>query len=330
MGECVDKINDAPIVDWRDVPPETVRGLLLAERCRALEERHWDLAHLFRTVEQARHRGDLPGLILRSSSGTAVGWVFFVLSNRLLQIGGLHAETAGGVRRLLTAVMHSPEAALAQGVSCFLHARSPSLASALTRLGFDLQRYEYLEAMLTPSWPVTAPEVPSQAMTHADAPHLVRLLARGYDGQAVSRAFAPNARLDEWATYVRQLLSGPSAGAWRPDLSLVLTAPDGRLAGAIVVTEVASGVAHVAQLVVDPDHRRRGVARALLSAAGAAAAAQGVTRVTLMVSDANDRALALYRSLGFSPRSVFLQGRRGPVSRTLNGVTIRGRLGRVA
>lgn len=309
------------VVDWRDVPAETVQALLLSERRRAIERLHWDMAPSLRAVEQARQRGDLPGLVLNDRDGQAIGWAFYVFANRMLQIGGLFAPSAGGIRLLLDRALASSEAQLAHGISCFLHTTSPSLTSALTRLRFDLQRYAYLEAAVDPTWPGKA--TPARPMTLADAPALVRLLARSYAGEPVARAFAPNARLEEWAAYAGQLLNGPAVGTWRPDLSLVMPLADGQLGAAIVLTEVARGVVHVAQLVVDPAHRRRGVARALLGATGRAAAARGARRMTLMVSEANDPALGLYHSLGFSPRGAFLHGLRGPVPRTINGVTMR-------
>jgi ribosomal protein S18 acetylase RimI-like enzyme len=310
------------IQDWRDAPADVVQGLLLAERRRVLEQLHWDLAPSLKAVEQARQRGELPGLILQDRHGRPVGWAFYLLANRLLQIGGLQAPTAGGLRLLLDHVLSSSEAQMAQGVACFLEATSPSLTSALTRWRFDLHRHAYLEASLTNGWPL-APTPTLRPLVLADAPELVRLLARSYAGERVARAFAPNARIEEWAQYVGQLLNGPAVGIWRPDLSLALSSPDGRLAGALVVTEVARGIAHVAQLAIDPAHRRKGLGRQLVTAAGVGAAAQGAKRLTLMVSEANEPALTLYRSLGFAPRGVFLHGVRGPVPRTLNGVTIR-------
>ena len=310
------------IVDWRDVPSEVVQGLLLAERRRVLDELHWDLAPSFKTVEQARQRGELPGLVLQDRHGRPVGWAFYLLANRLLQIGGLQAPTASGLRLLLDCVLASAEAQMAQGVSCFLQATSPSLTSALTRWRFDLHRHQYLEAPLTNEWPLADASL-LRPLVLSDAPELVRLLARSYAGERVARAFAPNARLEEWAQYTGQLLNGPAVGIWRPDLSLAMSSTEGHLVGAVVVTEVARGIAHVAQVAVDPAHRQQGLGRRLVTVAGTIAAAEGAKRLTLMVSEENRSALALYRSLGFAPRGNFLHGVRGPVPRTLNGVTIR-------
>jgi hypothetical protein len=145
--------------DWRDATAEAVQPLLLAERRRVLEALHWDLGPAFKAVELARQRGDVPGLLLTDQHGRHAGWAFYLLANRQLQIGGLQATSAGGLRVLLDGILSSTEATLAAGISCFLEASTRSLPSALTRLRFDLQRHEYLEATLSEPWtrpPVTA------------------------------------------------------------------------------------------------------------------------------------------------------------------------------
>jgi len=68
--------------------------------------------------------------------------------------------------------------------------------------------------------------------------------------------------------------------------------------GYIVFWVVAEEM-HILNLAVHPAHRRRGIARALLSAALAQARSQGVTVVSLEVRPSNVAALALYQSFGF-------------------------------
>lgn len=311
------------LVDWRDVPTEVVQPLLLAERRRALDSLHWDLGPSLKAVELARQRGELAGVLLYDAVGRPVGWAFYLLANRLVQIGGLHAPSAGGLRLLLDRVLESPEAQLAHGVSCFLEASTRSLVSALTRLRFDLQRHAYLEASLTTPWPAPSSSETIKPLALTDAPALVRLLARSYAGERIAQTFAPNARMDEWAQYVGQLLNGPAVGAWQAEQSFAVTAPDGQLIGAVLTTEIARGIAHVAQIAVDPAHRRQGLARQLMLTAASAASARGAKRLTLMVGEGNSRARALYETLGFAERGAFVHGTRGPVPRTLGGVTIR-------
>jgi ribosomal protein S18 acetylase RimI-like enzyme len=318
------------VTDWRDAPSEIVQPLLLAERTRVLEALHWDLAPAFRLVEQARQRGDVPGLILRDRAGRPAGWAFYGLANRMLQLGGLQATTAAGLRLLLDRIVASPEAELAQGVTCFLPAASASLASALGRLRFELHAHECLEVSLA-SWPPAAPDgAPIRLLQESDAPALVRLLARAYAGEPAARAFAPSGRIEEWAQYAGQMLAGAAVGPWREAHSFAVDGRDGSLAAAILTTEIARHVGHVAQVVVDPAMRRRGLARQLLRAAGAAAASDGMRRLTLLVDERNTPARDLYAAAGFTPIGRVLHGSRGPVPRRIGGLVVRASSGRAA
>ena len=63
---------------------------------------------------------------------------------------------------------------------------------------------------------------------------------------------------------------------------------------------VVGDVLHIARLEVRPEHRRRGLATALMAACGPWAAARGATRCALQVAVGNTPALALYEALGFT------------------------------
>ena len=312
--------------DWRDVSPAEVVPLLQAERRRWLDTLHWDLGPALKLVESARIRGEVPGLVLRDDRGQAAGWAFYLLAGRQLQIGAVNATTAAGVRQLLDGVMAAPEAQLASSLSCFLYPGSKSVASALVRLRFELQEHEYLEANLATMRGLdrALEDTWLQPLRAENGAAAVRLLARAYAGDPAGRAFAPNARLDEWAQYLGQIFATPSVGSWVPEASLVAPgdSPDG-LSGLIVTTEVARSIAHIAQIVVDPSLRRQGLGRRLLLAAAARAAALGAKRLTLIVSGHNTAARALYASLGFTRRGTFLFGQRGAAPRRVGGVTIR-------
>ena len=72
------------------------------------------------------------------------------------------------------------------------------------------------------------------------------------------------------------------------------------IAGYLIAREVA-GTGEVLNLAVDPDSRRRGVARALLRAGLAALRKRRVQEVFLEVRESNQSAQALYLSYGFRP-----------------------------
>jgi ribosomal-protein-alanine N-acetyltransferase len=95
-----------------------------------------------------------------------------------------------------------------------------------------------------------------------------------------------------------------------------LTAVDGAPVGVILMRAIA-GEAEVLTLAVEPAHRRRGVARALLEAGLAQAAAAEAETCFLEVAADNAAALALYRAAGFEEA-----GHRGGYYRRADGETV--------
>jgi ribosomal protein S18 acetylase RimI-like enzyme len=106
---------------------------------------------------------------------------------------------------------------------------------------------------------------------------------------------------------VVSLLTTTGCGRFVPGLSFVAPVSNGReLDGAVVVTDLAPGTSHVAQLAVDPKARGRGLGRRLLDSAMSAAASAGYARMTVLVAASNHAALALYERSGFQHRSSFI------------------------
>jgi ribosomal-protein-alanine N-acetyltransferase len=68
-----------------------------------------------------------------------------------------------------------------------------------------------------------------------------------------------------------------------------------------ILCRVAADEGEVLTIATRPEFRRRGVAKALLGAAEAAALDAGACRLFLEVADANPGALALYDGRGFRP-----------------------------
>lgn len=99
-----------------------------------------------------------------------------------------------------------------------------------------------------------------------------------------------------------------SAEAWSAELDgadrrvLLIRADDGTPAGAACL-QLAGDVADLHRIVVAENHRRRGLASAMLAAGLAWARRRGAARVLLEVDDTNEPAIALYRGHGFHPIS---------------------------
>ena len=77
-------------------------------------------------------------------------------------------------------------------------------------------------------------------------------------------------------------------------------------------TSTAEGgkVAGLEDCIVHPEHRRKGVGKALLGHVLEQARAEGALRVMLLTDGDNSQAQALYRQLGFAPSSMLAMRQR--------------------
>ncbi len=78
-------------------------------------------------------------------------------------------------------------------------------------------------------------------------------------------------------------------------------ATDGEVTTAAVRGALVDGWLHVGRLAVRPEHRRRGLASALMAALGSWGVEQGAGSAVLQVAEGNSGALALYAGLGYAP-----------------------------
>jgi ribosomal protein S18 acetylase RimI-like enzyme len=107
----------------------------------------------------------------------------------------------------------------------------------------------------------------------------------------------------------------------RSDARILVAELDARFAGfLILVLHLLDEVtrldqAFVAYMAVEPDARRRGVAKALLAAAEEQARSSGLQHISLMVTHGNEAARRLYASLGFADERVQMTKRLGAQER---------------
>ena len=96
--------------------------------------------------------------------------------------------------------------------------------------------------------------------------------------------------------------------AWQPDLFLV-----GEEDGRVVASVMAGYEGHrgwINYLAVDPDARRRGLGRLMLSEAEEALRALGCPKINLQVRTSNDAVRAFYQRVGYAVDDVISFGKR--------------------
>jgi ribosomal-protein-alanine N-acetyltransferase len=119
--------------------------------------------------------------------------------------------------------------------------------------------------------------------------------AAGVDEHVVGAVAALEAEVfgaDAWSrAQVAEELAGRGRRTW--------VAEDSGAVVGYAVTWASGDVVDLQRIAVHPEHRGRGLARALLDAATAAGRADGADRMLLEVSAANAAALGLYAATGF-------------------------------
>lgn len=142
------------------------------------------------------------------------------------------------------------------------------------------------------------PELPGARRLDPDTdrPAVARLFLAAYRGTVDDEGETE----DDALAAVDALLAG-EFGAFDSEASEVVER-DGVLAAATLLTTFDGGP-FVAFSMTDPAFQRQGLARAGLQRAMTVLAARGETSLDLVVTAANDRAVALYERLGFADRA---------------------------
>ena len=106
--------------------------------------------------------------------------------------------------------------------------------------------------------------------------------------------------------FLHNIVRYSGCGTFAPQVSFVACERASReMVGLVLGSRVSADSGHITQLCVRPQHRRRGLARLLLNIAAAGFWRQGMSMVSLTVTEANLRAIELYRSEGFECRHMF-------------------------
>lgn len=188
---------------------------------------------------------------------------------------GVDRMHALGEKEILAVSATSTEAALIQ----FLEAQGFAFDEA-----YDLRQSLNLTDNIVP------PTVP-EGFTLRAAPasdqiaERVKIHHAAFNSEAVTVEGYNNARRDP---------------AYDPDVDIFILAPDGRFAAfCLAWADAVTGVGDIEPIGVHPDFQRRGLGRAIMLEALHRLRDRGMNRVVLSTWTGNQRALNLYKSLGF-------------------------------
>ena len=126
------------------------------------------------------------------------------------------------------------------------------------------------------------------------------------DSEVLSRFFERIPESDR--TFLKEDVGDPRVLAdWvQPDTGRTIAIDDGQVVGALAVVPLVGWSSHVGEvrLVVDPDHRGRGIGRRLAHQAVLDAVDMGLGKLVVEVISDQAPLIAMFRGLGFEPEAL--------------------------
>jgi ribosomal protein S18 acetylase RimI-like enzyme len=288
----------------RDVPAETVRLLEGLRTDLAAEGAAWAAEFMAEPIDKAR-RGELLGLVWRGPKDDGIGLAFWTAESEIGRRLSLYlADGYRSVSALDRFLDELDRAAPAGAPVVEVNDQIPGMDPADRRAVFERRGYVRVprtDRAFPPdrALPARRPDVTTRRLRAADGEALVGLLVRAYSTNPIDRALFRQFRdLREDARSEVKLLLGGELGPWIDAASFTVERPGG-LGAATIVNEFHGAL--ITEVVVDPEYRRRGWARALLAETLSALRAAGRSDIRLVVTKSNTSALELYRSVGFEP-----------------------------
>ena len=154
--------------------------------------------------------------------------------------------------------------------------------------------------------PATHPEVEIRRWTDADYQPSAAVITAAYRGHVDAQINDQYHTLTGSLRFLNNIVRFPGCGVFDAESSFVaLDRKAKNLIGLILCSRVRNDVGHVTQVCVLPEYRSRGIGESLMAATMANLRKRGFSMLSLTVTEANARAVALYRRLDFETKKIF-------------------------
>lgn len=313
------QLSPFEIVDLRHLRARELEALLEEEQRLWREELYWDYRPSAAMIRKHVDARSLPGTVALVG-GRVAGYCFFVYEEHKALIGDLYVleehrrhpppGAAAGVatlllKRALETLERSPQVRRieAQLIPCGTEPLAPVFLAHDFCSFPRLFLYKSLPPRGLQGQASGPPGIHLRDWEDGYFEAMAELIVAAYRGHVDSHINDQYSQPSGAMRFLKNIVIFPGCGVFQQASSLVAVEGGGsegeRLAGAVLTSRVAPGVAHVTQLCVEPRCQGRGLGRRLMEAALARLAASGYRGVSLTVTAENQAAVGLYRRLGF-------------------------------
>jgi ribosomal protein S18 acetylase RimI-like enzyme len=314
------------ILDLRHFAAPVLRPVLDAEGELWSKRLHWDYRASARLLMQYLDNHLLPGYAALES-GQVTGYAFCVYEETKAVIGDVFAmpgqnpetmETSAGgpnaldptreieetlLRHLFETLLSSPQVDRIES-QLLLHP-SGTHEGIFRESGFDLYRRYFMVQSLAGHWSRPRVDLPLELELRPwrdeDLNAAARLISTAYNGHPDSLINDQYRSVHGSMRFLHNIVRYSGCGVFSAQVSHVVAERNSHEPAALILgSRVSPQSGHITQLCVHPEYRRHGLARMLLSVAAAHFVRQGVSEISLTVTEANSNAIDLYRSEGYN------------------------------
>jgi ribosomal protein S18 acetylase RimI-like enzyme len=312
------------ILDLRHFAAPMLRPVLEAESAIWRERLNWDYLASAKLLLQYLDSRSLPGYVA-VDAGKVTGYIFCVYEDSKAVIGDVFAVPEGQdlsltsweaareveeslLQRLLELLLHSPGVDRIES-QLLLH-RDGEHSETFLRAGFEVYRRLYMRRSLVTRaldvWIDLPPELELRPWQDSDLNAAGRLIAEAYRDHPDSRINDQYRTIQGSQRFLQNIVRFPGCGVFSPQASHVIIEKGTREPVALLLgSRVSPQCGHITQICVHPAYRRMGLARLLLEMAAVQFQRQGMTDLTLTVTETNLKAVDLYKSEGYAVAHSF-------------------------
>ena len=307
------------ILDLRHFSARQLRPLLETEAAIWFDRLRWNYDSSTELVLQYLDSRVLPGFVAMDR-GRIRGFTFCVYEANKAVIGDAFAfdpqEGKGAeitrmlLKHLLELLAYSP--ATTRVESQLLLYDAGVLAPLFSDHGFAVYPRLFMECDLLQTGariaapPPLAPTMQIRPWAAADYQDAAELIHASYAGHVDAHINDQYRTLHGSLRFLHNIVRFPGCGVFDPGQSWVLRdRTNGRLAGMLLCSRVASDVVHITQLCVGPEYRGGRLGQVLLAQSMESLRRSAYSAITLTVTEGNRRAVGLYEGVGFFARHRF-------------------------
>src|ERR1700683_1450151 len=299
------------ILDLRHFSSADLRPLLEDEIAMWGRLLSWDYATSAEMILRYMDAKILPGYAA-IERGSIFGYSFFVYEQSKGVIGDLFVRdgTRGFDRheveqRLLTHVIETLQQSpgIHRVEAQLLAHNSGEVSRPLLQQGFSRHPRVFMNFEIG-RHPQTAPRLPSdfelRPWSEQEYQSAAALIPAAYRNHVDSEINDQYRTLTGSLRFLNNIVRFPGCGTFDAQASFVVHERRTRtLVGLILCSLVRPDVGHITQVCVLPEYRSAGLGEALLPPSQRNLRGRGLQFVSLTVTEANDRAIALYKRIGF-------------------------------